>query len=595
MERIRQRLLKAAPALLLAFLLGVCGLVQPALADSNQAGVTINITGRSTVQIVFVNTPDPIQPDTVSGPITIEVRYSRGTPVILSQPVTISLASTSASGHFLSGSSGPDITSIVIPAGSSRATFYYTDAVPGMPMMTASETPGLGWLAGRQVIVVTTPPAPEPPAPPPPPPPPPKPVPVEVGGGTTGAAASTQIAIRQDGTVTKGGTVTNEQKTVEISIPDGVKISILPQPGVPAGQATVANLNAIEVIPVASTDTPVADKPAPAGYIRLSPIYEVRALVNNVPTPVSFDRPISLVFEWDTARYPNAIDRFVAYYSDDVGWVATGIPPGFVAEVGHEAGETTHFTPFAVFGRLAPAPPPAVFNVRDLSINPKQVKAGESVTITATIANIGGMRGEYVLRLSVPGVLDTYQTLNLAPRESQQVRFTIVPTSGGNYPVQLGDLGDFFTVTAAPAPLPIQIFTFDWWVYLLLAVITSTVFYGIAFMVLEIRRRRQPTAVVRRETAEAACLLRITGLRIVPKTTRPGTPLTVTAEVTNIGLSQCAYTIVLKVSGIVEALKDVSLRPNQRERVAFTVMKNAPGGYEVDIEGLKARFTVLEA
>jgi hypothetical protein len=78
----------------------------------------------------------------------------------------------------------------------------------------------------------------------------------------------------------------------------------------------------------------------------------------------------------------------------------------------------------------------------------------------------------------------------------------------------------------------------------------------------------------------------------VPKTVAPDRALTIVTTATNIGGNDCVYTLVLKVGGVVEALKEIRLKPAQREEVAFTVMRNKPGIYEIDLEGLRGSFRV---
>ncbi|GAI83423.1 unnamed protein product, partial [marine sediment metagenome] len=49
---------------------------------------------------------------------------------------------------------------------------------------------------------------------------------------------------------------------------------------------------------------------------------------------------------------------------------------------------------------------------------------------------------------------------------------------------------------------------------------------------------------------------------------------------------------VLKIKDVAEAVKEVSLRPGQVQKVAFTIIKEQPGVYDVNLEGLKGNFTV---
>lgn len=43
---------------------------------------------------------------------------------------------------------------------------------------------------------------------------------------------------------------------------------------------------------------------------------------------------------------------------------------------------------------------------------------------------------------------------------------------------------------------------------------------------------------------------------------------------------------------MVEAVKEITLSPGQSQKVAFTILKDKPGVYDADVEGLKGSFTV---
>ena len=581
-------------ALLLLAAVLTAGSAAPAhLAAQETAGVTITVSGRAALHIAFVTPNRQTVAGVVSEVITIQVQTGGGRPYPVPANVTVSLTTTSASGAFLSSPVNPvPISTVIIPAGRDSASFWYVDSVPGTHTMTAAETPAQGWIAGRQTITVIqgggggggggegpTP------APTPTPTPTPEPAPAVKAVQLVVGDRSQEIQVRSDGTVVGSVTVTDAAGTSSVSIRAGTRISAL----TPGADGEVAIPVRIEIIP-----SPDPAPPPPPGYTMVSILYEARAIVQNVPVPISFDRPVTLTFGWDAQKYAGATDIFVAYYTRDRGWTSTEPPPGHIAEVGRAAGQATHFTPFAVFGRTGPAPSPARFDVRNLTVFPREVRAGESVTISATITNIGGMRGEYVVRLNIPGLLETFQTISLAPRETQQVRFTLTPNADGTYPVELGNAGDFFTVTATPSPPPVRVFTFNWWVYLIMAVLTAAVFVGINYgIIVPAWRRRHPAVIIRRVGREREnLLLKVRNLTVTPPVSGQGSAVVVTADVTNVGENACAYSLVLKVGGIVEALREVNLKPGQKERVAFTLLKDTPGDYEVDLEGLKGHFVV---
>lgn len=81
-------------------------------------------------------------------------------------------------------------------------------------------------------------------------------------------------------------------------------------------------------------------------------------------------------------------------------------------------------------------------------------------------------------------------------------------------------------------------------------------------------------------------------LKIIPNRVKPGGIINIFAEATNTGSATSSFSLVLKVRGIVEAVKEVTLRPGQSQKVAFIVLRDKPGVYDVDLEGLKGSFTV---
>jgi hypothetical protein len=74
-----------------------------------------------------------------------------------------------------------------------------------------------------------------------------------------------------------------------------------------------------------------------------------------------------------------------------------------------------------------------------------------------------------------------------------------------------------------------------------------------------------------------------------------GQPVTVYARVMNTTDIPGGYTATLKINGIIEQTKFGTLKPQVAEPVEFTVYKNNPGTYQVEVNGLKTSFTVNDA
>ena len=88
---------------------------------------------------------------------------------------------------------------------------------------------------------------------------------------------------------------------------------------------------------------------------------------------------------------------------------------------------------------------------------------------------------------------------------------------------------------------------------------------------------------------------RVTDLRISPEFVRSGEAVTVSVLVMNVGEETGFYDIVLEVNGSVEDRRTIMLDRGESVRVNFTVSRDKPGTYIVEIAGLRGKFIVREA
>jgi len=174
----------------------------------------------------------------------------------------------------------------------------------------------------------------------------------------------------------------------------------------------------------------------------------------------------------------------------------------------------------------------AVFSVSNLTITPNQVKEGEPVTISAIVANNGTESSKYSVVLRIGGVVEGITELTLAPGASQPAIFTVTKDAGNYYAELDGLAGTFGVIALIPAHFSVG------------------------------------------------------NLVIAPDRVKQGDSITVSAVATNTGEVAGAYSVVLKVKGVAEGIEEVSLGPGGSQRVAFTVTKDTPGFYQVDLEGL---------
>ena len=181
----------------------------------------------------------------------------------------------------------------------------------------------------------------------------------------------------------------------------------------------------------------------------------------------------------------------------------------------------------------------AIFSVSNLTITPNQVKEGDPITISAIVANSGTDSGHYSLVLRINGVVEGINELALAPGTSQPAVFTVIKDIAGTYYVEVdGTSGTFVVIALVPAH------------------------FSVSNMV------------------------------IAPERVKQGESIIISAVVTNSGEIAGNYSVVLKIKDVADNIQEIHLGPGESQRVAFTVNKDTPGFYPVDLEGLSGRFVV---
>ena len=97
-------------------------------------------------------------------------------------------------------------------------------------------------------------------------------------------------------------------------------------------------------------------------------------------------------------------------------------------------------TPYPQYARIP------IFSVSNLTITPNQVKAGESLTVSAMVSNNGAEAGKYSVVLRINGVVENIIELVLSAGVSQAISFTVVKDDGGDYYAEVDGLGGAFNV-----------------------------------------------------------------------------------------------------------------------------------------------------
>lgn len=258
----------------------------------------------------------------------------------------------------------------------------------------------------------------------------------------------------------------------------------------------------------------------------------------------------------------------------------------------------------------------AKFQLSSLEVSPEVCCAGDTVTVSATLDNTGGAEGDYAAELLVDGAIEQMQNCTLEPGSSQSLLFTLMKSEPGKYVVQLGELTASFTVLEVNN----------------LKVSPSEVMVGEALTVsAELRNVADTQATVHccllcRGTEVAAKDITMAGgsreevtfnlsadtpgihdvqlgnlsgsfkvlkpaefevvsLDILPNPVKAGEETAITISIQNVGDIRDTYTATLVVDGAVGETQDVTLAGGATEQVTFSLSKDSPGSYNIEIGG----------
>ena len=134
---------------------------------------------------------------------------------------------------------------------------------------------------------------------------------------------------------------------------------------------------------------------------------------------------------------------------------------------------------------IFPLVPPADFQISDLNVTPLEVEAGEEVTVSVRITNVGGQAGSYILPLMVNQTTEDTKTVTLEKGASTTTEFKIIKQTPGKYNVEIAGLIDEFTVRSASsngAPskmIPVE--------YLIAAAVAVAAIFVVAFFLVKKR------------------------------------------------------------------------------------------------------------
>jgi hypothetical protein len=281
-------------------------------------------------------------------------------------------------------------------------------------------------------------------------------------------------------------------------------------------------------------EPPPPEPPADASVIGL--VYDF------TPDGVSFSPPATLTFTYDPEQIPEGVAEeslVIAVWDEDTGeWVKLECT---VDTENHTiSAQISHFTTFTVLAYTIPA----TFTTADLGISPAEVDPGDIVTISASIANTGSLSGSTSVALKIDNVVAATQSVTLAGGASQQVTFTTSKDASGTYSVNVNGLLGSFTVKGLPEPPP------------------------------------------------TAATFTTSDLNISPTTSEIGDTVFINALVANTGEIPGTYEVTLKINNEVLSTKEVTIAGGASKKVTFTTVRDVPGTYTVDVNGLSGTITV---
>lgn len=135
-------------------------------------------------------------------------------------------------------------------------------------------------------------------------------------------------------------------------------------------------------------------------------------------------------------------------------------------------GETVVFT-------VEAPPTPAEFTLSNLEVSPVSVQAGENVTVSFTVENIGELTGDYSVELMLDDMLVESLTGSLDGGESTSVVATVTSEAEGTHTVRVDGLEADFSVEIPPSGFPMTIIT---------VVVAIVVFAAVGYMYLQRQR-----------------------------------------------------------------------------------------------------------
>jgi hypothetical protein len=184
----------------------------------------------------------------------------------------------------------------------------------------------------------------------------------------------------------------------------------------------------------------------------------------------------------------------------------------------------------------------SIFRVSDLAINRTEAKIGEPIGISVTVTNRAATAGDYSIPITINNTIAQTKTGHLEAGASTPALFEVSEQEEGTYAYKVGELnGTFHINPLAPPPRPAE--------------------------------------------------FNITDLAFDPDVGKPGSPVSISVNVTNVGELSGSISLDFTVNGTLAETKTLQLAGGEMEKVTVNVTE-ALGTYAVEVGNLTGQFSV---
>lgn len=256
----------------------------------------------------------------------------------------------------------------------------------------------------------------------------------------------------------------------------------------------------------------------------------------------------------------------------------------------------------------------AKFELSSLEVSPEVCLAGEKVMVSATLVNTGSAQGDYAAKLLVDGAIEQTQTFTLEPQSSQSLSFTLMKGEPGKYVVQLGELTASFTVLevsnlkVSPSEVrvghPVTVSAelqnvADTQATINCCLLCQGTEVAAEDITLAGGSTDEVTFTLSQGTAGTYEVqlgnlsgsfkvlkpagFEVVSLDILPNPVKVGEETAITLSIENVGEVAGTYNASLVVDGAVYETREVALAGGDTEMVSFSLSKDSPGSYSIEI------------